>query len=134
MQTSELLSKLKPLTRQNLPNDKSHTVGDVTFGIHKFKDINTLIVDGQTPEQKEAILLQADKPAFCFKDDVKHILINSPLFHAENISDNARLAILLHEYLHLQYPELGEITIEEYTNRILTMAGITLSIAELVTF
>lgn len=134
MQTSELLSKLKPLTRQNLPNDKSHTVGDVTFGIHKFKDINTLIVDGQTPEQKEAILLQANKLAFCFKDDAKQVFINSPLFHAENISDDARLAVVLHEYLHLQYPELGEITIGEYTNRILTMGGIALSIADLVTF
>jgi hypothetical protein len=134
MQTSELLSKLRPLTRQNLPNNKSHTVGDVSFGIHKFKDINTLIVDEHTAEQKEAILLQANKLAFCFKDDAKMVFINSPLFHSEKLSDDARLAVIVHEYLHLLYPDLGEITIEEYTNRVLTAGGVFLSISDLLAF
>lgn len=127
MQALAVISQLRKLTRQNLPNDATHEVDGLSFQIHKFKDINTLIVDEQTPEQKEAILSLADKPAFCFKDS-NSVFINAPLFHATTVSDEARVAVLLHEYLHLLYPTLGENTIIEYTDRMLRACGISYSI------
>lgn len=128
MQTTlEVLNQLKSLTRQNLPNDATHEVYGLSFEIHKFKDINSLIIEGQTPEQKEAVLLMADKFAFCLKE-FNSIFINTPLFHASTVSNEARLAVILHEYLHLLYPTLGENTIVEYTDRMLNACGIRYSI------
>ncbi len=127
MQTLEVLNQLKELTHQNLPNDAIHEVNGLSFVIHKFEDINSLIVEGQSPEQKEAIVLMADKIAFCLKE-FNTVFINTPLFHASKVSDEARLAVMLHEYLHLLYPTLGENTIIEYTDRMLNACGITYSI------